>query len=697
MTESLWINGPVRSGKTTRLIQRFCQWLATDRHSVTLLPGQSVLVFADNADNRIALSERLVRATQGQQSLHLTTPLGFFQDEVVLFWSLLVRQFNLPGYFPLRLRSENEQELARQLWETELHSVLRQEGVTTDQFVRRLLDVLQLAAFRGVPLETVPEYLAAGFADQEMDPSLWPQIGTTLCRWRDWCLQRGLITYGILTELYWRHLLPQPEYQHHLQRRFGVLLADDVDNYPAIARDLFEQLFNQGTPAVLTYNPQGAIRLGLGADPQYMAGLQQYCQIEHQDQPVAPCLAQEVGDRVIEILTNPSFGLPDSLQTVQEVARSQLLRRTGNIIVEAVRSGAVAPQEIAIIGPGLDAIARYSLIEILTRQGIAVESLNDQRPLNSSPLIRAVLTALTLIYPGLGRLIDRDQVAEMLVMLTLTPGDAQTLATIDPVRAGLLADYCFQPHPQTPQLLPADHYARWDRLGYKATTAYEALRQWLEQQRDAATPTSATSQYLTLSPVFVLDRIVQEFCSPQNLAYDQLATLRELMETAQRYWEVETRLRQVEEPPATLADTVGQFIQLLRRGTITANPFPMHYLGQPRPAVLIATTFQYRAARQRHRWHFWLDAGAPNWYGGGAVVLWGAPLFLHSWQGQPLSLMGEVEQDQAQLERLLQDLLSRVTERVFLCYSDLSVNGQEQVGPLLPLVDAALPLLAPVA
>ena len=74
-----------------------------------------------------------------------------------------------------------------------------------------------------------------------------------------------------------------------------------------------------------------------------------------------------------------------------------------------------------MIGPGLEPIARYTLIEILERQGIAVESLKDQRPLHSAAIVRALLTLLALVYPGLGRYVDAEQVAEMLVVLTAQP------------------------------------------------------------------------------------------------------------------------------------------------------------------------------------------------------------------------------------------------------------------------------------
>jgi hypothetical protein len=701
---SFWITGAVQSGKTTRLVDQFQTWVQPGGGSSELvaqghLPlrdkakrqqiAQSILVFATNADNRIELANQISRVTAGKYAINSTTPLGFFEDEVVLFWPLLIQQLNLKANFPLRLRPENEQELATQLWHQELSTGLcKIEGVPTQRLVRQALDLLQLAAFSGTSIEEVPLFLRTGFAEQQIASAVWDCLGGLLVRWRDWCLKRGFLTYGILTELYWRHLLPLPAYQQHLRRRFRAILADDVDNYPAIARDLFEFLLDQGAIAAFTYNPDGAIRLGLGADPAYMLGLSQRCSVkQHLAQQLVASLGGATGASVVESLTTPSLSLPESIQSLQTISRAQLLRQTGEVIIQAIRSGQIEPQEIAVIGPGLDAIARYALAEILTRQGIPVISLNDQRPLNSSPIIRALLTLLALVYPGSGRLIEREHVAEMLVIISLerqtTDLEAPHPEKIDPVRAGLLADYCFQPHPEHPQLLPATTFPRWDCLGYEATAAYEALRQWLEQQR------AQQEQHLIPSPISVLDRAIQRFLWPNNLAYDQLAALRELIETAQHYWEVDHRLRQTELINSPDSATVSQFIHLLRTGTITANPFPVRSVSQTSRAVMLATTFQYRTARQFHRWHFWLDAGSSLWHGGGAVVLWGAPLFLKHWSKTSLTIEDTINDDQEQLRRLLLDLLSRVKERVYLCHSDLSVSGQEQVGPLLPLVDAA--------
>jgi hypothetical protein len=189
------------------------------------------------------------------------------------------------------------------------------------------------------------------------------------------------------------------------------------------------------------------------------------------------------------------------------------------------------------------------------------------------------------------------------------------------------------------------------------------------------------------------------------------------METAQHYWEIDGRLRQelkvanLEDnlqpanlPPATplnlltSTQTIAQFIQMLRRGTVTANPYPVRRLSTAaNNAVTLATIFQYRASRRSHRWQFWLDAGSPLWLSGGAATLFGAEIFLKQWSGQPWTEEDKINANNERLQRILRNLLGRAGERVYLCHSDLAVSGTDQAGPLLTLVHASVPLDAEVA
>lgn len=689
-----WCQGPTGSGKTTWLLEQLRGWATSE--AATLAPGQSLLVFVANGDNRLRLTETLARYTQGTIPVVTTTPNGFIQDEITLFWPLLVPFLGPLPQFPVRLRPENEQELATRFWQDKLwDGSLRIEGWQDQQTVRRSLDFLQMAASATIPAEDLatllPEGMPPGFAPEPV----WKAVGEAIVAWRNWCLHHSLLTYGVMTELYWQHLLPQPIYQEKLLARYGGVWVDDLDEYPAVTERWLQVFIDRGCPVVIAWNPSGKVRLGVGADPDRLILLRDRCPVVVDLPPSPDNLAYAWADTVVDWATNP-LALPEALdcfQSLQTTSRGELLRQTAEAVATAIEAGQVAPHEVAIVGPGLDAIARYTLAEILLQKGLPVASLNDQRPLINSPLVRALLTLLTFVYPGLGRLADPDSVAEMLVVLSQTPQSPELApwfetVQIDPVRAELLVDHCFVPRLDLPELLPVERFERWDRLGYRATQAYNRLRQWIAQQQEQR------QQRLIPGVVGLLDRAIQTFYNGgHHLPTDHLVALRELVETAQHYWMVEDQLRQrgqrIQSATAAASPSAAErFIDLLRQGAVAANPYPADALAPTQRGITIATVFQYRLQRLRHRWHFWLDAGSVRWIMD--TGLFGFPMFLSTYPGRPWRA-DELEAFQADhLERSLRDLLGRVTERVVLCHSDLSVTGQEQLGPLLPLINAHL-------
>ena len=708
---SFWVSGPTRSGKTQQLI--------TFAQNTGAAQRQPFVIFAANGDNRISLASRLVDELSDRTATVTTTPAGFIQDEIILFWPLLVQSMGLKAQFPLKLRPENEQTLATQLWRPRLDdATLQIDGWREQRTVRRSLDFLQLAAQGCIPLEDIAARLKAGMPGAIAPASLWDTVGAALGEWYSWCLERGLLTYGIMSTLYWRYLLPMADYQTQLLARFSGLLADDVDEYPRISQPLFSIFLNAKRPCLFTFNPQGKIRLGLGADPDALRSLASQCQSLELAIPQKGSLGI-YGNRFAQWVEDPLAmpDLPEQVSLIQETSRGHMLRTTAEVIARAIETKQAKPHEIAVIGPGLDSIGRYSLIEILSSRGIAIESLNDQRPLVSSPMVRSLLSLLALIYPGLGRLVDRDAIAEMLVVLSQSLSAASfsnhasasspsastsqptppaikpwfELIAIDPVRAELIADNCFVPNVENPHLLPAETFDRWDRLGHQAVSAYNRILKWIEDQKHLR------QQRLTSSPVITIDRIIQDFLWRGNhLPYDQLATLRELMETAQYFWEVENRIRLYAAPldksnPDKSDSDVGRFIQLLQKGTVSANPYPVKPLSTERQGVTLSTIYQYRAQRLSHRWQFWLDAGSPLW-GMSSGEMFGAAIFRQSWPGRVITLAETESANEAQLSRTLRDLLGRTQERIFLCHSDLALTGQEQMGPLLSLVSAAQPI-----
>lgn len=673
-----WCEGGSRSGKSTWLLEEWQRWAAQQEGSPQAPQG---LILVSNGQRKRALLDRCLQGTDSAPALAMHTPLGFIQNQVQRFYPLILERRSLSSPLPVRLQTEMEQALASRLWWPVLEKLdLSMVRTPLPRLIRQALDLWALAAAAAMPFERFlaqldqdPTALGFGFTRTSDLGQLWHCLAELVLSWRDWCLERGLLTYSLMCELFWRDLLPHGTYQDHLARQYGAVFADDVDDFPAIALDLCTKLLDLGKPGAFTHNPMGQTRLGLNADPQAWQTLRDRCEpitLEHR-----AGLYGVFGREMVTLLEDGIFPQETwpHIDTISTATRPALLRRLTDTLIAAIHTGQIQPREVAIIAPGLDEIARYGLLEIFRHQNIAIEPLNEQRPLISSPVVRSLLTLVCFVYPQLGRLIQREDVAEMLVILSGQPHPitgqlGQPL--IDPVRAGFLVDHCYQPDPRGPQLLSVQEFPRWDRLGAIASQTYEALRQWIQTQR--ADP----PEFLAF-----LHTTVKKFHWPQvQQRPSDRAILEEFLETIAHIWGVEQRLSPHLDSDPTPA--IANVVKLLHQGTATGNPNPRSVLQNPDPnAIILATVFQYRSWGHHHPWQFWLDVGSPLWLQAGAGSLFGAELFLRD-QGRLPNAQEKIQGDRQRLTRIIQDLLSRCDQKLVLCHSELAVTGQEQTGPL---------------
>lgn len=704
MSPAIWVAGPARSGKTQALLDALGDWLAARSPASdpaldpAIDPAIGILALAAPGGSRPALDDRLTPVVAARSPLTCTTPMGWAETEVRRFYPWLAQTFGVSARPPILLRSENEQELATVLWAPLLESVdLAPSVAAGDRAVRQLLDWYQLAASAGLPCDdALGERLMGGFQETDLANRRLASIAATaIAQWRRWCLGRGLLTYGLATELYYGHLLPQGFYRDRLRQRFGFFLADDGDDYPGAAVELLGALLDCGIPGAIAFGTDGAVRLGLGADPETLGTLADRCTAiapaggpQSWSRPLAERLADFVLDPGPWLDLEEGLGalLPqaasgrDRLTLLSHPSRLQLLEGIADQIALDLSTGHAAA-DIAIIAPGLDHTARHLLSQCLAERHIPLRPLNVQDPLIERPPIRALMTLLALVYAeDLGRLIDPLDVAQLLVTLSRSPRSPQ--GAIDPVRAGLLVDTCFDGDRHRPRLLPPDTLDRWDRLGHRAFDTYEQIRTWIEtrrDRRDAADPTG---------PLQCLEAAIAHFLRPISDAND-LHDLQELLEAAHRHWAIATALDPQRTTPAIAI--AGRFIRLMQRGAITANPLPASRLLPATNAITLATIFQYRISHQAHPLHYWLDISSPLWLQGGSAVLTGADLLLRSWDGTPITAERTDQRDRQRLARLLRDLLARCRDRLTLCHSDLATNGQEPTGPLRPLVESLTP------
>jgi len=149
----------------------------------------AVLVLAANDDNRRELADRSLQQ-QEKYPIRAKTPLGFFQDEIILLWPLLIDLLNLKA-ISSALRPETEQELATELWRSHLkrgNIPCRSKSVS---ITWRILDLLQLAAYSDTPIEEISSVLEQGLETKLIPAGMIPTLASLLLEC-SWCLERGL-------------------------------------------------------------------------------------------------------------------------------------------------------------------------------------------------------------------------------------------------------------------------------------------------------------------------------------------------------------------------------------------------------------------------------------------------------------------------------------------------------------------------
>jgi hypothetical protein len=178
---------------------------------------------------------------------------------------------------------------------------------------------------------------------------------------------------------------------------------------------------------------------------------------------------------------------------------------------------------------------------------------------------------------------------------------------------------------------------------------------------------------------------MRQFYHPRNPLPETIAALQALIETAQSHWQMGYRLNWSE------AMIRQEFMIMLQQGTVTANPYQHQPIPPETAGIVVATIYQYRMSQLSHRWHIWLDVASPLWQMGGATELYGAAVLRQSWDGSVWTADQAQQQDQERLQRLLNDLLARVEERIYLGFSEIDIRGETQSGLLQCLEDYATP------
>ncbi len=681
---TIFLEGAAGTGKTTVGVERMVYLIekeVSDAGSMFVLVPQPTLA--------LPYQERLRQSDLPAGGQPQIMTLGSLSQQMVnFFWPLVSAEagFAAPGEPPVFLNVETAQYYMARIVAPLVDMQGYFDTVTIDRsrLYSQILDAMSKAALVGFPLEEIGHRLSAAWAGEEAQKRVYAELQECALRFRQYCLDHNLLDYSLHVEVFTRHLWPMPECRNYLLAKYTHLIVDNLEENTPVIHQLLREWLPECASALLIYDSDAGYRRFLSADPTSAYDLKKLCKRKETftETLVSSLDLLAFGDQMKLSFghdVEPNVGDPREPLAYQDHRfQTEMIDWTAQEIASLVHGDNAPPGQIVVLAPYLSDALRFSLMNRLAEHDIPARSHRPSRSLNEEPAVRALLTLAQVAHPEWGLNPTSSDMAHALM---------QAIERLDLVRGQLLAQIVYRVREGQPVLSPFEEIGAdmQQRITYSLGERYEHLREWL-----AAYQVDRTHAEAELPLDVFFSRLFGEVLSQEGYGlhndFDGAAQAANLIDSARRF-------RQVVLPGEK---PLGQeYLELMQAGLI-AGQYVRSWTLEPEEAVLIAPAYTFLMRNVPVDYQFWLNVGGSGWGERLYQPLTHPYVLTQEWEvGRLWTDSEEVAVEQDALYRLVQGLIRRCRERIYLGYSELSEQGYEQHGELLNALQKMLRRLTP--
>lgn len=677
LTGSRFVAGPPGAGKTTAAAARLRRMIEQG------VPGESILVLTPQRSLAAPYWQEISRADLPPGGLPTIVTLGgLAQRTLQLFWPAVAAGagFSHPNLAPTFLTLETAQYYMAQVLQPLIaRGYFEQLVIDRNRLYSQLLDNLNKAAVVGFSHRDISSRLKDAWIGKPDQVIHYDQAQECIDLFRTYCLENNLLDYSLQIEAFAQHLWPSHLVRQYLSSQYRHLIYENIEEDVPVAHDLVQEWLPSFDSALLIFDEGAGYRAFLGADPEDAATLRESCSqtVEFANTFVTPQALQVFGAAMTGIITRRSDGIDaDRAQAAFKFIGTrfypEMIDEVAAEIARLIQEEGAAPADIAVVSPFLSDSLRHVLVHRLSGYGIPSRTYRPSRSLQDEPAARCLLTLARLAHPRWDLPVTQPEVRSMLL---------QTISGIDLVRADLAATLLFNPTNRNEPFKNFDPIKPefQERITFSIGERFMKLRQWL-------------IDYLSSDPIeldFFLARLFGEVLSQPGFGFHDDFTAAgvtaRLIESIQKF-------RRVAEPALTQAGiSVGQeYIRMVTDGVLAAQ-----YLQPPdleaENAVFIAPAYSFLMNNQPVKFQFWLDIGSLGWWERLYQPLTHPHVLSRRWvPGRPWTDADDFAANQDVLRRLVNGLIARCSEHVYLCAARINERGMEEKGPLLQAVQSLL-------
>ncbi len=665
----LSLEGPAGSGKTTAGVLRLTRLLQE-------VPGHQVLVLIPQLSLGKPYQDALKQMSNYQGSFpSILTMGGLARRMTSLFWPLIGEKagFLSPQRPPHFLSLETAQYCMAKIVDEKLEKGYFQ-GVTIEKnrIYSQVLDNLNKSALVGFPLEEIAIRLKA---DQNLDNAVHisiEQAQQCALEFRAYCLEHNLLDYSLQMQTFQAHIWTNLLCQHYFLSNTRHLIYDNIEEDMPISHDLVMEWMQSLESAFLIFDYNGGYRSFLGADVRSAESLAAYCgqrvtttepfsqnmQLQGFRDNLSACIQHQPAPA-----KNLDFGKSLILRDFHFYP--EMLQAVADEIAALVASESVRTGEIVVLAPYLSDVLKFSLQKMLEQKGIRSYASRPSRMYLDDPAVKCVLTLAKLAHPDWGMKPTHYEMRHALMVI---------LPEVDIVRADLVAQTLYSARSNPAGLGSFDaisNASMQNRISFALGEKLERMRAWLDE----------IQSFDALPLDIFLSRLFGELLSQKGFGlYDHFEGAERIAQLIQSIKSFRLFLG-----AAFGLDDISagkEFLRTLENGLLPASFISRE--DRPDDAVLIAPAHTFLMENRLVTCQFWLDIGSLGWWERLNQPLTNPYILRRDWKsGEAWSSSQEYQANQEHMQRVVQGLINRCKEHIYVYSVQVNERGSESRGALL--------------
>ena len=666
---SAFLEGPVGTGKTTIGVERLLTLLSNG------IDGQDILVLIPQRTLAFPYYQALESPDLPYGGLPTVATLGgIARRSIELFWPLISTQagFQDPNRQPTFLTLETSQ-----YYMAHIVTPLLEKGyfdsltIDRNRLFSQIIDNLNKAAAIGIPHHTIGERLKTAWVGEPAQLRVYEEAQECANLFRSYCLENNLLDFSLQLEIFYSLLFPSDQFRQYFLRSFRHLIFDNLEEDTPVVHEIVSSMLPDMDSSLLIYDTDGGYRSFLGADPGSGYRLKDQC---------AQHFALEQSFVTTHVLDNlrhtlsacinrkeatPAPEIHDILEFNYLNYQPQMVDDITSKIDFLVTEGGYQPGDIAILAPFMSDAPRFSISTSLEKQNIPSRSHRPSRSLQDEPATNCLLTIARLAHPQWALYPRQHEIRAMLI---------QAIDGMDLVRADLLARISYSDtHPQNGlgdfnEIQPFMQ----ERITYQIGERYTALRNWIAAYQQNPDPELDVC----------LSRLFGDLLSQPGFgfsgSFEKAGITARLLESIQKFRRV------INLDADQLPFPAGkEYIQMVQSGIMAAQ-----YLGDwqdaEENAILLAPAYTFLMTNRPARIQFWLEIGSMGWWERLYQPLTHPFVLSRQWDGESgWTNVEERASNRHSLDRLVNGLIRRCRDRIYLYTTSMDGQGREQRSELL--------------